>query len=122
MTYNPTNWKAGDTVTSAKLNKMEQGIANGGGMTVIHIDNEGILDKTWQEIYDIGCGIVAVEDPDNTRHTGITADIYSIDEETYHISLAMFEISDDTVNLIPIYFIADSPSDYPRAQPTEAKS
>ena len=30
MSYEPTNWKAGDTVTSAKLNKMEQGIANSG--------------------------------------------------------------------------------------------
>ena len=30
MSYEPTTWKAGDTVTSAKLNKMEQGIANSG--------------------------------------------------------------------------------------------
>ena len=28
MSYEPTNWKAGDTVTSTKLNKMEQGINN----------------------------------------------------------------------------------------------
>ena len=28
MSYEPTEWKAGDTVTSAKLNKIEQGIAN----------------------------------------------------------------------------------------------
>ena len=31
MSYTPTNWKAGDTVTSTKLNKMEQGIAASGG-------------------------------------------------------------------------------------------
>ena len=31
MSYEPTNWKDGDLVTSAKLNKMEQGIAASGG-------------------------------------------------------------------------------------------
>lgn len=30
MSYTPTEWKSGDVVTSAKLNKMEQGIADGG--------------------------------------------------------------------------------------------
>jgi hypothetical protein len=35
MSYTPTNWKAGDTVTSAKLNKMEQGIANAGGANIL---------------------------------------------------------------------------------------
>lgn len=54
MSYEPTNWKSGDTVTSAKLNKMEQGIANagGGGGAFIVNDVEGTLDKTWQEIFD----------------------------------------------------------------------
>ena len=28
MSYTPTEWKSGDTVTSAKLNKIEQGITN----------------------------------------------------------------------------------------------
>ena len=47
MAYEPT-------ITSAKLNKMEQGIANsGGGVLVVTADAEtGALDKTWQEIYD----------------------------------------------------------------------
>jgi len=30
MSYTPTVWKAGDTVTSTKLNKLENGIANNG--------------------------------------------------------------------------------------------
>ena len=53
MSYNPTQWSAGDTVTSAKLNKMEQGIKNNIFVTNIIVEN-GIthLDKTWQEIYD----------------------------------------------------------------------
>jgi len=31
MSYTPTTWTNGDTITAAKLNKMEQGIAEGGG-------------------------------------------------------------------------------------------
>lgn len=54
MSYEPTNWKSGDTVTSAKLNKIEQGIANagGGGGALIVTETDGTLNKTWQEIHD----------------------------------------------------------------------
>lgn len=50
MSYTPTTWAAGDTVTAVKLNKLEQGIASG-GVLVVHYEN-GALDKTWQEIHD----------------------------------------------------------------------
>lgn len=55
MSYEPTTWQAGDTITSSKLNKMEQGIAAGGQITVVHFTQDGnllITDKTWQEIYN----------------------------------------------------------------------
>lgn len=57
MSYTPTQWKDGDLVTSAKLNKMEQGIAAGGGVLIVNITQENdselpVLDKTWQEIHD----------------------------------------------------------------------
>lgn len=63
MAYEPTNWKTGDVVTSAKLNKLEQGVAAGSGVLVVHEaydESAGTytLDKTWQEIYDgIGAGV-----------------------------------------------------------------
>lgn len=55
MSYEPTVWKDGDLVTSAKLNKLEQGVAN--NILVVHTiydedTNITTLDKTWQEIYD----------------------------------------------------------------------
>lgn len=57
MSYEPTNWKTGDVVTSAKLNKLENGVANagvGGAFIVNAVDHpEGLyyqLDKTWLEI------------------------------------------------------------------------
>lgn len=57
MAYDPTVWKSGDTITSAKLNKLENGLAEasgggtGGGVLVVN-DNNGTLDKTWKEISD----------------------------------------------------------------------
>ena len=53
MSYEPTNWKAGDTVTSAKLNKIEQGIVgNIASNTLIVTYYNDLTDKTWQEIAD----------------------------------------------------------------------
>ncbi len=58
MSYEPTTWKSGDVVTSSKLNKMEQGIANAGGgggggaSALVVTDTGGTLDHTWQEIHD----------------------------------------------------------------------
>lgn len=34
MSYTPTEWKTGDIVTSTKLNKLEQGVANAGPLMV----------------------------------------------------------------------------------------
>ena len=51
--YVPNSWKAGDTVTSAKLNKIENGIVNSNSAFVVNVvDDKGTLDKTWQEIHD----------------------------------------------------------------------
>lgn len=57
MSYEPTNWKSGDVVTSAKLNKLEQGVAeaggSGGGFLKVGFDTETLtLDKTWKQIFD----------------------------------------------------------------------
>ena len=52
MSYTPTEWKAGDTVTSAKLNKIEQGISNNSSnvlmveMEEISFGYQSILDAT----------------------------------------------------------------------------
>lgn len=50
MAYEPTQWRSGDTITSERLNKMEQGIAGSGSgefyalhttMTVTPAETEG---------------------------------------------------------------------------------
>lgn len=66
MAYDPTVWKSGDTITSAKLNKLENCLAEasgggtGGGVLVAN-DENGTLDKTWLEIATaIGAGTLVV--------------------------------------------------------------
>ena len=56
MAYEPTVWKSGDVITSTKLNKLENGVADagggtGGGVLICHINEDTMsLDKTWNEI------------------------------------------------------------------------
>lgn len=101
MSYEPTNWKDGDLVTSAKLNKIEQGIAAGGGVLIVH-DEDGTLDKTWQEIYDADFAVIShIEDGQKI--------IYPIN----HIGVNktnMFVV--DTIQGV-LSFSASTPDDYP---------
>lgn len=56
MAYDPTVWKSGDTITSAKLNKLENGLAEasgggtGGGVLKVNVNEQGQMDKTYAEI------------------------------------------------------------------------
>ena len=57
MSYTPTQWSTGDTITASSMNKIEQGIANAGGALICNssydqISGKYVLDKTVQEIYD----------------------------------------------------------------------
>lgn len=56
MSYTKQTWATGDTITAAKLNHMEDGIAGGGALIVTVTTTEGtddlVMDKTAQEIYD----------------------------------------------------------------------
>lgn len=107
MSYEPTNWKAGDTVTSAKLNKIEQGIAAGGGILIAHrTDSEetSTLDKTWQEIHDADvCYIIQRDDEYSDCRLVRGTDI---DNGEYIVSVINFQQP-------PQIFVAASSSDYP---------
>lgn len=63
MSYTPTQWATGDIITAEKLNKLENGVANagGGGVLIVHVDENGVLDKTWKEIHDAGVCFLAME-------------------------------------------------------------
>ena len=74
MSYEPTNWKTGDVVTSAKLNKLEQGVAGGGVLKVTLNTGTSALDKTWQEIYDAVLAVMLI--PMNYEGHDIHYDVY----------------------------------------------
>ena len=48
MSYTKQTWATGDTITAAKLNHMEDGIAGGGALMANLVGDA--LDKTWSEI------------------------------------------------------------------------
>ena len=58
MSYTPTSWSTGDTITAAAMNKIENGIANAGGGDILYDIGveDGTLDKTWTEIYTAHSG------------------------------------------------------------------
>lgn len=53
MSFTPKTWNTGDRVNASDMNRIEQGIADGGGGAVIITDNGTALDKTYAEIYDL---------------------------------------------------------------------
>jgi hypothetical protein len=55
MSYTPTTWNTGDTITASAMNKIEQGIANagGGGALICNVTpGTWTMDKTFAEIYE----------------------------------------------------------------------
>lgn len=92
MAYTKNSWKSGDVVTSSKLNHMEDGIANAGGLMFVGMtrdeqNNRNVLDKTWQEIYDVMAQgklcIIRVDygDPIGGITNRIVTDVNVINEE-----------------------------------------
>lgn len=90
MAYEPTNWKTGDVVTSAKLNKLEQGVADGSGVLVVHSTYDGSLDtyvlnKTAFEIYSAsleGKVVVIAHDSKTMLFTTSYLSLINVDPET----------------------------------------
>lgn len=113
MSYEKNTWAKGDVVTSAKLNHMEDGIANAGVLVVgtTEEDNTIVLDKTWQEIYDSPLAVVRtpLEETDETGYATmlVTQVWFSPDTsvlERYKVTIAADE---------PITFRAETAGGYP---------
>ena len=114
MSYTPTTWKAGDTVTSEKLNKIEQGIANH-NIVEATMDNETFiitLNKTWQEIWDNNYTNMMIILDNNGSLTKQFLFIQGIGiyNETYTIG------AKDPNASIQVTFTCNSPDDYPTSQ------
>lgn len=90
MAYNPTTWQTGDTITATAMNKIENGIANAGGVFIAEItspQNVGdiasgdTLDKTFAEINDaLASGI-----PAYVKRTHDSSEPYAFSSAMYPI-------------------------------------
>lgn len=54
MSYTPTVWANGDTITAAKLNKLEQGVSEAGNAMIVECEygTPYTLDRTFAEIHN----------------------------------------------------------------------
>ena len=108
MSYEPTVWQTGDTVTAEKLNKLEQGVANAGGILIVTQSGSPLtLDKTWQEINSALLPLLVVtitgEEGGTEKHVITITSIYGNDgEEPYY-----------DVQFKNDIYECSSPTDYP---------
>lgn len=108
MSYNPTQWSAGDTVTSAKLNKMEQGISNNEVLeinAIMDVETGSIhLDKTWQEIYNANNSVIIISSGSEEYPMRMKVICAGVNENSF-VVVCFLEG--------PIVFSATDPDDYP---------
>ena len=103
MSYTKQTWSTGDTVTAAKLNHMEDGIAeagggsSGGGVLVVH-DVDGTLDKTYSEILQGGFGVIETVSEEEAWYYPILAVYAAPDGTEYNVFAATGGI--DTISQI----------------------
>ena len=78
MSYTPTNWQTGDTITATKLNHMEDGIAQGDTLIVGVSLNDGTatMDKTWQEIYNAMPNAIIKTETEEALSTSLIVSAY----------------------------------------------
>lgn len=88
MAYQSHTWTAGETVTAAKLNNMEQGIANNGFLigTINRSNGNIIVSLTWQEIYNsINNGVLVFFIENNVGLDVYYVKSIYVDQDTYTV-------------------------------------
>lgn len=110
MSYEPTVWKDGDLVTSAKLNKIEQGIASHNVIEAIIGENIITLNKTWQEIWDNNYTnvmyIYEVGDNSSTKQFAPIIRLEKAGDNSSYLVAVRDPLGEQT-------FTCDSPDDHP---------
>ena len=97
MAYTKNTWSAGDKVTSAKLNNIEEGICESLPLVVTSEQTgakEATLGQTWQEVYDAVTARRAVlwayeveTDADNYAHYVYSNVAVGKQNTTYYVNL-----------------------------------
>lgn len=93
MSYTPTTWTTGDTITASSLNKIEQGIANagGGGSATVHLSGSGYPTQSWR----YGAIAYATYDSQNSR--------WIIAQENDAYWEGIFGFANNIPSIIPLY-------------------
>ena len=108
MSYTPTTWTTGDTITATALNKIENGIANAGGAALlVHVTETQsgdqvtyTADKTVGEIINAMPLVFSVEENDGNYQYTIISEC-TIETDYYSFSFPQADL------------IASSLSEYP---------
>ena len=113
MSYTPTEWKTGDIVTSTKLNKLEQGVANAGALVVNVTETDNgdstvtfTCDKTAGEMYAACPNVLFVLTNGLGASFVMLIDRYFFDEDTGY----EFAVTNAGAEQL---FLAASAEDYP---------
>lgn len=119
MSYTPTEWKNGDTITAEKLNKIEEGIEDTSNTFIINYEyaNEvDILDKTYNEIKMAalsGKNVICVKndswDDPEYGYTKYTWGVLNCFEEQVGIDNSSYYVTFENLGT----FFTDGPNDYP---------
>lgn len=90
MSYTPTTWATGDTITASAMNKIENGIANagGGGVSGYTIES-GVLNGSYNDLKaDVIAGkTVYASAPDNYDESYLFLVRLCYDGDTYYANL-----------------------------------
>lgn len=112
MSYVPTDWKNGDVVTSTKLNKLEHGVANVGGLPAVTSDDNGdvltVVEGAWAKVA-LPVNALIIDKNGNTfpSYKDITD---AIKQGKNVIGIDVFE-SDGNVYSLSVYYISSAMGD-----------
>lgn len=112
MAYKKQTWATGDVITEEKLNHIEDGLANAGGVLVVN-DNDGTLDKTWKEIHDALVSGTNVIVSLTEETSSVSVDYISAAIRTGKASNGVCEIDLGGISNNSVVYIASSETEYP---------
>ncbi len=109
MAYEPTQWRSGDTITSERLNKMEQGIANSGVFKVTVNATQSVTESFPSSFSDSSASYSEILDAYNSGlfvyyEVTLTVDS-SVRREIYYISSI---VPEDVDHNILAYIVFDN--------------
>lgn len=137
MSYEPTEWKSGDVVSSQKLNKIENGIVNSGlvkcvDMILINDSDSAEIDCTWQQLYDwVSAGYLVFTKTTVAPSDGISGEgahfsglVLTVApafdsgnggalEESYIVSVLTVGVVDSITTAVPMLFEASASNAHP---------